>query len=207
MPERQGLLRNSNYEPPSVESARGSLDSLDGIEAEAEDEVRREMQQMDIEDPDDSSSNRSLLLYRFKGFSFTNSFPTLTLPRWLPTFSSWHFRIPYDQIDANRAMIIGRPVWDLLDYGPCLCSHCLRCPYLYEEPPQHGWYVRPRINTSVHTKSHEPKRRHAAISGAHHRISTYGLARKEITYLGNGFRNSSERQNWKKSRWNDLMST
>ena len=106
--ERQGLLRSStNYEPPSVESARGSLDSLDGIEPEAEDEVRRQMQQMDIEDPSDSSSNRSLLRYRFKGFNFTNSFPSLPSFRgWLPTFP--RFRIPYDQMEANRAVIIGR---------------------------------------------------------------------------------------------------
>lgn len=109
--ERQGLLLSgTNYEPPSVESARESFDSLDGIEPEAEDEVRREMQQMDIEDPgSDSSSTRSLLRYRFKGFNFTNSFQSLTLPSfrgWFPTFP--RFRIPYDQIDANRAVIIGR---------------------------------------------------------------------------------------------------
>jgi hypothetical protein len=113
--ERQGLLRNgtgfSNYEPPTVESARESLDSLDGIEPDGEDEVRREMQQMDIEEPgSDSSSNRSLLRYRFKNFNFTNSFSSLTLPSfrgWMPNFS-WRIRIPYDQIDANRAIIIGR---------------------------------------------------------------------------------------------------
>ncbi len=109
--ERQGLLgRGTNYEPPSVESARESLDSLDGMEPEAEDEVRREMQQMDIEDPgSDSSSTRSLLRYRFKGFNFTNSFQSLTLPSFRGWFASFpRFRIPYDQIDANRAIIIGR---------------------------------------------------------------------------------------------------
>ena len=88
--ERQGLLRNgtgfSNYEPPTVESARESLDSLDGIEPDGEDEVRREMQQMDIEEPgSDSSSNRSLLRYRFKHFNFTNSFSSLALP----SFRGW----------------------------------------------------------------------------------------------------------------------
>src|SRR5260221_7064962 len=64
--ERQGLLQGGgNYRPPTVESARPSLDSLDGIEQDGEDDVRREMQQMDIEDPlNDSSSNRSLLRYR-----------------------------------------------------------------------------------------------------------------------------------------------
>jgi Transferrin receptor-like dimerisation domain/Peptidase family M28/PA domain len=109
--ERQGLLQiNSNYEPPRVESVRGSLDSLDGLEPEGEAEVRREMQQMEIEDPgSDSSSSRSLRRYRFKGFSFTNSFHSLVLPSfrdWLPSLP--RFRIPYDQIDANRAIIIGR---------------------------------------------------------------------------------------------------
>ena len=107
--ERQGLLGSSHYEPPSVESERGSLDSLDGLEPDSEDAVRREMQQMDIEDPlSDTSSNRSLLRYRFsKHFSdLTNSFPSLTLPplrQWIPSFS-----INYERIDANRAIIIGR---------------------------------------------------------------------------------------------------
>lgn len=111
--ERQGLLRTgagfSNYEPPTVESARGSLDSLDGIEPDGEDEVRREMQQMDIEEPgSDSSSNRSLLRYRFKNFNFTSSFSSLTLPSFRGWIPDWRIRIPYDQIDANRAIIIGR---------------------------------------------------------------------------------------------------
>lgn len=92
--ERQGLLRgdNGNYQPPTVESARPSLDSLDGLEHDEEEEVRREMQQMDIEDPgSDSSSNRSLLRYRLsKRFStFTNSFSSLTLPSFRSYFSNF----------------------------------------------------------------------------------------------------------------------
>jgi len=118
--ERQGLLRYNpresrapgNYEPPSVESARPSIDSLDGIERESEDEVRREMQQMDIEDPNsDNGSHRSLLTYRFsKRFTtLTNSFSSLHLPsfrQFIPSIS-WP-RIDYQALDNNRVVIIGR---------------------------------------------------------------------------------------------------
>ncbi|KIW80704.1 hypothetical protein Z517_07320 [Fonsecaea pedrosoi CBS 271.37] len=111
--ERQGLLGSlGNYHPPTVESARPSLDSLDGIEQDGEDEVRREMQQMDVEDPlSDSSSHRSLLRYRLsKSFTnLTNSFSSLTLPSFRQYLSkiSWP-RINYQQFDANRVVIIGR---------------------------------------------------------------------------------------------------
>lgn len=111
--ERQGLLRRqSNYEPPTVESARGSIDSLDGIdEPSSPSRARREMEQMDIEDPlNDSASNRSLLRQRFaKNFSWTSSFSSLTLPSfrsWIPSFSLPRFS--YDSIDSHRAIIIGR---------------------------------------------------------------------------------------------------
>ena len=61
MPRGKVCWVSAHYEPPSVESERGSLDSLDGLEPDSEDAVRREMQQMDIEDPlSDTSSNRSL---------------------------------------------------------------------------------------------------------------------------------------------------
>ncbi|ETN38169.1 uncharacterized protein HMPREF1541_07793 [Cyphellophora europaea CBS 101466] len=111
--ERQGLLRRqSNYEPPTVESARGSLDSLDGIDVPASPgETRREMEQMDIEDPlNGSASSPSLLRQRFaKNFSWTTSFSSLTLPSfrsWVPSFSLPRFN--YDSIDSHRAIIIGR---------------------------------------------------------------------------------------------------
>ncbi|EXJ86795.1 hypothetical protein A1O3_03749 [Capronia epimyces CBS 606.96] len=113
--ERQGLLRrglNGNYQPPTIESARPSLDSLDGIEHDGEEEVRREMQQMDIEDPlSDSASNRSLLRYRLsKRFStFTNSFSSLTLPSFRQYLAKFAWpRINYEQLDSNRVVIIGR---------------------------------------------------------------------------------------------------
>jgi hypothetical protein len=111
--ERQGLLRSGgNYQPPTVESARPSLDSLDGLENDEEDEVRREMQQMEVEDPmSDSSSNRSLLRYRFsKSFTtWTNSFSSLNLPSFRQYLSNIQWpRIDYQKLDANRVVILGR---------------------------------------------------------------------------------------------------
>ncbi|KAK5102227.1 hypothetical protein LTR70_004530 [Exophiala xenobiotica] len=115
--ERQGLLGGeeqtvppSNYAPPTVESERPSLDSLDGLGEDEEAEVRREMQEMDIEDPADSDSSRSLLSHRFKRFtSFTNSLPSLTLPSFGRFLPSWRPpRIDWQALDNNRAMIIGR---------------------------------------------------------------------------------------------------
>ncbi|KAJ9610770.1 hypothetical protein H2200_005547 [Cladophialophora chaetospira] len=112
--ERQGLLSSSagNYRPPTVESARPSLDSVDGIEQDGEIDMRREMEQMDIEDPlSDTSSNRSLLRYRLsKSFSnFTNSFSSLSIPSFRDYLSyvKWP-RINYEQLDANRVVILGR---------------------------------------------------------------------------------------------------
>jgi hypothetical protein len=111
--ERQGLLGNTNYEPPSVESARSSLDSLDGLADDHPERSRRDMQQMDIEDPlSDTPSNRSLLRNRLaKNFSWTSSLSSLTLP----SFRSWlrfpRFSFPqlnYDSISAHRAIILGR---------------------------------------------------------------------------------------------------
>ena len=111
--ERQGLLGSTgNYRPPTVESARGSLDSLDGFEQDGEDDVRREMQQMEIEDPmSDSSSNRSLLRYRLsKSISnFTNSFSSLNIPSFRSYLSNIRWpAINYQQFDANRVVILGR---------------------------------------------------------------------------------------------------
>ena len=111
--ERQGLLRSSNnYRPPTVESARPSLDSLDGMGHDDEDEVRREMQQMDMEDPlNDSSVNRSLLRYRLSKrlTSFTNSFNSFSLPSVRSYLSNIRWpQINYQQLDANRVVILGR---------------------------------------------------------------------------------------------------
>ncbi|RMD41503.1 hypothetical protein DV735_g3631, partial [Chaetothyriales sp. CBS 134920] len=106
--ERQGLLPTSSYHPPTVQSARPSLDSLDGLEHGNATDLRPEMEQMDIEDPlSDSSSNRSVL-WR-KRFPFSASFPSLTLPSfrsWIPTFR--FPQIPYESINKNRVIILGR---------------------------------------------------------------------------------------------------
>jgi len=117
--ERQGLLqpdetadsvRRSNYGPPTVESERSSVDSLDGLGDDEEAEVRREMQEMDIEEPSDNDSNRSLLSYRFKRFtSFTSSLQSLTLPAFRRYLPSWQLpRIDWDAMASNRAIILGR---------------------------------------------------------------------------------------------------
>lgn len=125
--ERQGLLNDddlndqsrsrSNYAAPTVESERSSIDSVDGLGADDEAEtVRREMQEMDVEDPlaGDNDASRSLLGSRFKRFtSFTSVLPTLNLRRFLP---SWKLRFPqlpkvdWQSLDANRAVILGRLV-------------------------------------------------------------------------------------------------
>lgn len=116
--ERQGLLlhhSSTNYEPPTVESARESLDSLDGLDSPSSpSQRRREMEQMDIEDPlnGDSNSSRSSQLRRrrfAKNFSWAGSLSSLSLPNlrsWVPTFSMP--RISYDSIDSHRAIILGR---------------------------------------------------------------------------------------------------
>ncbi|KAK5939931.1 hypothetical protein PMZ80_007349 [Knufia obscura] len=115
--ERQGLLDGEeqtaprgNYAAPTVESERSSIDSLDGLGDDEEAEVRREMQEMDIEDPADSDSNRSLLSYRFKRFtSFTNSLPSLSLPSFRRFLPSWRLpSIDWQALDNNRAVILGR---------------------------------------------------------------------------------------------------
>lgn len=118
--EREGLLhdasrneshrgdRGTNYAPPAVESARSSLDSLDGLAAD-EDEtasVRREMQEMDVEDPADPQ--RSLLSDRFKRFT---SFTNISIPSFKRFLPSWRApSIDWQAMDNNRAVILGRLV-------------------------------------------------------------------------------------------------
>lgn len=119
--ERQGLLfdagdhngtARTNYEPPTVESARPSIDSLDGLDDGGEHGVRTEMEQMDIEDPNsDNGSHRSLLTYRFSKHitSFTNSLPTLSFPsirKYIPDISIPRFNL--EHLDTNRVVILGR---------------------------------------------------------------------------------------------------
>ncbi|KAJ5287973.1 hypothetical protein N7478_003659 [Penicillium angulare] len=99
--ERQGLLgrQNSHYQPPTVESVRGSLDdlasSISGSSRGSAEELRRELDQMDVDDSATSSSSRPRLRYRF-----SKRFPTLTrtlsaihrpLQRYLPSLPSFRF--------------------------------------------------------------------------------------------------------------------
>jgi Peptidase family M28/PA domain/Transferrin receptor-like dimerisation domain len=120
--ERQGLLRYSNrndpssasrYAPPTVESARSSLDlpSLDGLDRASIDSLRQEMQQMEVEEPNsDNGSHRSLLTYRFSKriTIFTNSFSSLNFPslrRYIPSirWPSLNFRG-----SDNHVILLGR---------------------------------------------------------------------------------------------------
>nr|AJD23166.1 glutamate carboxypeptidase 2 [Onygena corvina] len=108
--ERQGLLHNDaaaghshrafrGYHPPTVESERSSLDSLseDGSSARGSTEqLRRELEEMEVEDPPAaSSSTRSLFSKRFTNFKRTLSSINLPLRKYIPSFSlpSFNFRI------------------------------------------------------------------------------------------------------------------
>ena len=120
--ERQGLLREpftqglppssrrGNYEPPHVESARPSVDSLDGLDHESDDGLRREIQQMEVDDTQ-TTSNRTLLGYQLsKRFnSFTHSFSSLQIPSFRTYFRTFSMPRPdLTQIGDNRVVILGR---------------------------------------------------------------------------------------------------
>ena len=125
--ERQGLLSYSNrndpsshhiYAPPSVESARSSLDhepSIDASDRDSTDNLRREIQQMDVEEPDnDNGSHRSLLTNRFSKriTSFTNSFSSFSFPslssirQYIPSIRWPSIELP--GADMNHVVILGR---------------------------------------------------------------------------------------------------
>ncbi|KAJ5727529.1 hypothetical protein N7493_005349 [Penicillium malachiteum] len=110
--ERQGLLarETSHYQPPTVESVRGSLDdlasSVSGSSRGSVEELRRELDQMDVDDSATSSSTRSRLRQRF----FSKRFPTLTrtlsaihrpLKRYLPSLPRFNFRINLGDLRAQ----------------------------------------------------------------------------------------------------------
>ncbi|KAJ5721759.1 uncharacterized protein N7483_009693 [Penicillium malachiteum] len=110
--ERQGLLarETSHYQPPTVESVRGSLDdlasSVSGSSRGSVEELRRELDQMDVDDSATSSSTRSRLRQRF----FSKRFPTLTrtlsaihrpFKRYLPSLPSFNFRINLSDVRAQ----------------------------------------------------------------------------------------------------------
>ena len=100
--ERQGLLgrdgglhasnRINGYRPPTVESARSSLDGFSdaGSGRASAEELRREISEMDIVDPPPQSSSLSLSK-RISNFRLSS----LHLPftQWLPSFSSVRSRL------------------------------------------------------------------------------------------------------------------
>jgi hypothetical protein len=136
--ERQGLLPNDlhshghrrpdpgpsfhGYHPPTVESERSSVEllgSANGSERGSAENLRRELEQLEVDDADvaNAGSHRAGLLTNrlSKRFSsFTNSLSSLHLPsrfrQYIPSFSFLPRLGPgaYAQLDANRAMIFGR---------------------------------------------------------------------------------------------------
>ncbi|OJD10386.1 hypothetical protein AJ78_08582 [Emergomyces pasteurianus Ep9510] len=102
--ERQGLLSRSsegqgprypgNYQPPTVESERSSLDFLpssNGSSARGStDELRRELEQMDMEEPDETSASslsQSSFSKRFTHLRRTLSSIHLPLWKYVPKFN------------------------------------------------------------------------------------------------------------------------
>jgi Peptidase family M28/Transferrin receptor-like dimerisation domain/PA domain len=124
--ERQGLLRNlppsaspqsNGYQPPTVQSARSSLElspSVDGSQGDSTEGLRQEIEQLEVEEPDnDNGSHRSLLTNRFSKriTSFTNSLSSLNLPfrRYIPSLSFPRIRPgSWARAENNRVVIFGR---------------------------------------------------------------------------------------------------
>ncbi|KAK2770019.1 hypothetical protein FQN53_005719 [Emmonsiellopsis sp. PD_33] len=115
--ERQGLLSHAShsghesrypagYHPPTVESARSSLDFLpssSGSSARGSTEdLRRELEQMDVEEPDEaSSSSRSSFSKRFTHFRKTLSSIHLPLWKYMPKFK-FNFKPQFFSSLASR---------------------------------------------------------------------------------------------------------
>ena len=83
--ERQQLLSNRDqYHPPTVESARSSLDSLDNLEEESShgslESLHREMSQMDIQDPSNSITGPRASRITKHITSLTQSLSSMHLP-------------------------------------------------------------------------------------------------------------------------------
>lgn len=102
--ERQGLLSRTNpvqrdsYQPPTVESARSSLDFLpssrESSRRSSAEALQREIQQMDVEEPGDPNSRAARLSKRIT--SLTHSLSSINLPfrQWLPSGQYIRARIP-----------------------------------------------------------------------------------------------------------------
>ncbi|EFQ98143.1 N-acetylated-alpha-linked acidic dipeptidase 2 [Nannizzia gypsea CBS 118893] len=101
--ERQGLLHNHDtagersqrpflrgYRPPTVESVRSSLDFLSDNGSSARgstEQLRRELEEMEVEDPPQASSSSSSFAKRFTSFKRTLSSINLPLRKYIPTFT------------------------------------------------------------------------------------------------------------------------
>lgn len=111
--ERQGLLGReaSNYQPPTVASERGSLDDLassaSGSTRGSTDELRRELDQMDVDDSalGSSSNGRPRLRHRFSKrlSSLTRTLSAIQRPlqRYLPRMPSFRFNINLNDARAH----------------------------------------------------------------------------------------------------------
>lgn len=100
--ERQGLLsrgqQHESYQPPTVESARSSLDfqALSGENSRrgSAEALQREIQQMDVEEP--GNPNRRANRFSKRITSLTHSLSSLNLPfrQWLPSRQYIRARMP-----------------------------------------------------------------------------------------------------------------
>lgn len=110
--ERQGLLDRSpsHYQPPTVESVRNSLDdlasSVSGSARGSEDELRRELEQMDVDDSAHGSSNarprlRQQFSKRFNSLTRTLSAIHRPLQRYLPSLPSFRFNITFADVRSH----------------------------------------------------------------------------------------------------------
>lgn len=82
LPNRSRTTRNGAYQQPTVESARSSIDylasSASGSARQSEEDLRREIHQMDVDDSGSSSRTRRPLFSRRFSKHFSNPFSNLT---------------------------------------------------------------------------------------------------------------------------------
>ena len=123
--ERQGLLGrgDSGYQAPTIESARSSLDSLqfsDHSPRISTEELRREIQEMDVLEPGANGENGGIHLRaaRFsKRFTtLTHSLSSINLPfrQWLPSRDYLATKIPAMVRDIKPNWIIAGRLFALL---------------------------------------------------------------------------------------------
>ncbi|EAS32604.3 glutamate carboxypeptidase Tre2 [Coccidioides immitis RS] len=124
--ERQQLLSHApevgssryprGYHPPTVESARSSVDFLafsnGGSVRASTENLRRELEHMDVEDPSGQRSSRSAFSKRFANLRRTLSSINFPLRKYIPTFS---FRLNFlhsgfGNRDAQKCILVLRLV-------------------------------------------------------------------------------------------------